>query len=137
MKTILFTILFVYFLLGGMPCYAQALKNPFLPKLPRQAPLPRMMEEETEPPVPPGRAERSDAVTAPPKKIEPPNLKITGIVWNTSRPQAIINERVVSIGDVVSEATITTIERSGIRIKYQGTTFSIPVDSLSVMAQNE
>jgi hypothetical protein len=55
------------------------------------------------------------------KKIIPlPTVVIEGIVWNTHMPQAIINSKVVRIGDDIDGFEITGISKDGITIDYDG-----------------
>ena len=48
-----------------------------------------------------------------------PNLNITGLIWNTDRPQAIVNGQVLDQGDTIENAEIIAIKKDGIDIKYQ------------------
>ena len=57
--------------------------------------------------------------------INPPMLNITGLVWGASRPQAIINDQVVDIGNVIEDATIININKSGVDISYRGKRFTL------------
>jgi hypothetical protein len=38
------------------------------------------------------------------------------VVWNSSQPQAIVNDTVVSVGDAVGEARVTRIEKEGVTL---------------------
>ena len=49
-----------------------------------------------------------------------PQLIISGIIWNTNRPQAIINNQVVDIGDEVFSTKIVSIQKSGIELLFDG-----------------
>ncbi len=64
-----------------------------------------------------------------PKKEEiiiiPPSLTITGLIWNTDRPQAIINGKIVDIGDTVSATKIVAIRKNGIDVFFNGKTLTI------------
>lgn len=57
--------------------------------------------------------------------IKPPQLKITGLIWNTDRPQAIVNERVLSAGDEIEGAKLLSVTKNGINIEYKGVKFFI------------
>ncbi len=61
-------------------------------------------------------------------KITPPNLVISGLVWNTPRPQAIVNEQVVTIGDSIGDIKVLSINSQSIEIEFQGKRFVIPAD---------
>ena len=94
-------------------------KNPFTSLLPK--PEPEVTKETAgafEEPAP-------DIAQIPSAIIQPPQLQINGLVWNSDRPQAIINNDIVTIGDVVAEAKILDITRNGVRIEYKGEHFEI------------
>lgn len=53
-----------------------------------------------------------------------PQLSINGIVWQTSMPQAIVNNQVVKIGDEISQdIRIIGISKEGVTVEYEGKTF--------------
>jgi len=54
-----------------------------------------------------------------------PSLTVKGIIWGTSAPQAIVNDTVVSVGDVISGATIEGIAKSGVTVSFQGVEYEI------------
>jgi len=45
-----------------------------------------------------------------------PSLQIQGIVWGGGFPQAIINNKVVRVGDTIEEVRITDINKSGVTV---------------------
>lgn len=49
-----------------------------------------------------------------------PELKVSGLIWNSNRPQAIINDQVVDLGDTVNSAKIIDIRKDGIDVLYRG-----------------
>ncbi len=46
--------------------------------------------------------------------------KVQGMVWDSQRPQAIINDVVLNIGDVFEGIEILNIRREGIYVLYEG-----------------
>lgn len=62
------------------------------------------------------------------KKIEPPKIKVTGLIWNTDRPQAIVNDTIVEIGDQIENFEIVKINQKGIEVTFSGKTFIIEID---------
>jgi len=54
-----------------------------------------------------------------------PSLTVKGIIWGSSTPQAIVNDTVVSVGDVISGATIEGIAKSGVTVSFQGVEYEI------------
>lgn len=49
-----------------------------------------------------------------------PSLEVKGIVWGAELPQAIINNRVVKIGDRIEGACIVDISKEGITVFHGG-----------------
>ncbi|MDD5504936.1 MAG: general secretion pathway protein GspB [Candidatus Omnitrophica bacterium] len=49
-----------------------------------------------------------------------PSLVIEGMVWNTDKPQAIINGKVLNAGDIIDGVRIINIEKQGITIDFNG-----------------
>jgi len=54
------------------------------------------------------------------KELPLPTLSIEGLIWNTRMPQAIINGRVVRVGDTIEDVKILKIDKEGIGVEYQG-----------------
>ncbi|OGX33459.1 MAG: hypothetical protein A2787_08905 [Omnitrophica WOR_2 bacterium RIFCSPHIGHO2_01_FULL_48_9] len=101
-----------------------ALINPFAAKLPKKEPTPQ-------PTVQPPTTQPVDPLARPAPQIKPeppkaPNFRISGVVWNTDRPQAIINNQVVSVGDTIDNSKIVSINKVGIDVISGGQKFSIP-----------
>jgi type II secretory pathway component PulC len=59
--------------------------------------------------------------------VNPPELQVSGLVWGAETPQAIINGKVVKIGDTVENARIENIGKSGVVIEFSGKKFTLPV----------
>lgn len=53
------------------------------------------------------------------------HLKVQGMVWSSKMPQAIINNTVVRIGEVINGAEILDIRKEGIYVLYQGRQYII------------
>jgi len=69
------------------------------------------------------------------KAIVLPKLEISGIVWGSDIPQAIINGRVVKIGDVIENAHIVDINKNGIDIFFEGRQFNLKAPAYSHLEQ--
>jgi hypothetical protein len=52
----------------------------------------------------------------------PPAINISGLIWNSDRPQAIINGQVMDVGDMIGDAKIIKIKKSGIDYEFNGET---------------
>jgi len=113
---------------GGVSIDTPPSRNPFIPSTPKKKEKPKPEPKPVK--KPPER--RTPQLWKPrPTKPAPraitkaPSLKITGIVWNSDRPQAIINDQVIDIGDKVQNATIKEITKTEIKVEYGGKEFSI------------
>lgn len=107
----------------------QTLPNPFVPQLPRpkEVALPQPPAQPNVPPtlfIPPENRQPYPDPT--PVQEPPPSLTVQGLIWNSKRPQAIINNQVVDIGDTVQEAKVLAIEKFKIRVLYRGKEFDLP-----------
>lgn len=49
-----------------------------------------------------------------------PSLTVQGIIWGGSFPQAIINGKVVKIGDVIEGVDIVNISKEGVTVLFAG-----------------
>ncbi len=47
-------------------------------------------------------------------------FKITAVLWGSKRPQAIINDNVMGIGEDLDGGKITGIDKEGIHVSYEG-----------------
>ena len=48
------------------------------------------------------------------------SLALQGIFWGTDRPQAIINRRILSVGDTIEGAEVTAISKEGVTLTHGG-----------------
>ena len=58
-----------------------------------------------------------------------PSLQIQGIVWGGGFPQAIINNKVVKVGDRIDEVQIINITESGITVLFENLKYDLSVPS--------
>ncbi len=56
----------------------------------------------------------------------PPSLEIQGIIWGGDFPQAIINNKVVKIGDTIEDVQIRDINQSGVIVASGDYTYNLP-----------
>lgn len=113
------------------------INNPFLPQYPMaKAEKPPVPEEPKKTPIPiihtpPPDIKVETNIIVPQEPIrkeviKPPILNISGLVWNSDMPQAIINSKILNLGDTIDNAVITNINESGIEILYRGAKFTVP-----------
>jgi len=55
-----------------------------------------------------------------------PALKVKGIVWGGEFPQAIINNKVVKIGDTVDGVQIVGINKFGVTVSFENRQYNLP-----------
>ncbi|MDD5155347.1 MAG: hypothetical protein PHF11_02545 [Candidatus Omnitrophica bacterium] len=63
---------------------------------------------------------------AAPAQVPPPSLSVQGIIWGGKMPLAIIDNKVVKVGDTVSDAKIVSIGKSGIEVIFKNYIFTLP-----------
>ena len=105
-------------------------RNPFAPQLPvvKKAPKPEPKPE------PKPDIKKTDRPKIKPRDPKPtlsnklPTVSITGIIWNSRRPQAIINGRVIDIGDTIEDMKIIAIRKTGIDVSFRGASKTLKVN---------
>jgi len=122
--------------------------NPFKPNLPRKIEKPKPKQEVKKAnaniikPIKPQKPSiikpvqpRNIPVTRKPKfnrpsrTRKPPTLNISGVVWNTDRPQAIINDKVIGVGDTISDSVVKDITKTSVIILYGDKEFTIKYEN--------
>jgi hypothetical protein len=56
-----------------------------------------------------------------------PALSISAVVWGTNRPQAIINNKVVHIGETIDGVKVINIGKEGVTIDFNGRKTVMPI----------
>ncbi len=117
------------------------IRNPFLPQLPEKPKVvetppdtrptpgqnPVKGQEDDDPPRQTPRQTPNQSVDSGTREvpIPKPNFRITGILWNSPRPQAIINGQVLDVGDEIEGFRIESIRPSGIDVSIRGVTLTV------------
>lgn len=57
---------------------------------------------------------------------QPPVLNVQGIIWGGRIPQAIINNKVVTIGDKIEEARVIGINKEGVIVFFEDSQYTLP-----------
>lgn len=60
-----------------------------------------------------------------------PALSISAIFWGSSMPQAIINNKIVKIGDTIEEAQIIGIEKNGVSVLFDNQRYNLAVPDMT------
>ena len=100
------------------------LKDPFVSQLPvPEAPKIPVPTPPPEPGVQPVAPMTTPSGTPAPPPLPRPPFSIVGLVWGTKYPQAILNnqsyDQVVTLGDIIDNWTIKSIDQTGVEIKFQ------------------
>jgi len=53
-------------------------------------------------------------------------FKVQGVIWGGRFPQAIINNKILSVGDSIEGVKIVNIEKKGITLSFAGKTVNLP-----------
>lgn len=64
----------------------------------------------------------------PAEEVTLPPLSIQGIIWDVATPQAIIDDKVLKIGDTVKEAKVVDIKKEGVVLLFQDKKFFVKPD---------
>lgn len=60
-----------------------------------------------------------------------PAYTIQGVIWGTELPLAIINNKVLKIGDMLDEAKIENIDKNGVVVSLKGNLFTLNAPAFS------
>ena len=103
------------------------LRDPFEPQIPQPEIVGPIEEEVSEPEPEPIIAEQLP-LYQPEEKIPAPSADayvITGLVWNSDRPQAVVNGKIVDIGDRLDYWEVVDITKVGIELSYRDQNYVI------------
>ncbi len=80
----------------------------------------------------PFQEEKIEIKEQPQEEIETkplPSVQIQGIVWGGGFPQAIINNKVVRVGDTIEGVRITDINKNGVTVFFENRKHTLSVSS--------
>ena len=109
------------------------IKNPFIDQLPSPVPPPPPPTKTGSKKGQPGGTDstktgKGNEKGLPPKEkveIKAPVFTINGLVWYSDLPQAIVNSKIVGIGDTIDESNVVAISETGIEVIFQGKRFKV------------
>ncbi len=82
--------------------------NPFIPQIPQTVKTTAFVNPQ---------------VTSTPdmtvETIPIPEFIVAGIIWNSKKPQAIVNQEIVTIGDNVNNWKVSEITKDGVRMNFE------------------
>ncbi|MFA5116291.1 MAG: hypothetical protein WC486_03315 [Candidatus Omnitrophota bacterium] len=65
-----------------------------------------------------------------------PSFTVQGLIWGGSLPQAVIDDQVVKVGDVIQDAEIVEISKEGIKVLYNKKIHKLAPPSSSIADAN-
>ncbi|MEW5894144.1 MAG: hypothetical protein AB1650_00055 [Candidatus Omnitrophota bacterium] len=93
----------------------ESIKNPFLSQLPHKEP--------EEPLITVVTTSGGPVILSTGEVIEPPpKIEISGLIWNSDLPQAILNNNIVGIGDDVGGWKVIDISQEGVLMESSSQT---------------
>ncbi|PIP18736.1 MAG: hypothetical protein COT38_01120 [Candidatus Omnitrophica bacterium CG08_land_8_20_14_0_20_41_16] len=66
-----------------------------------------------------------------------PKLTLQGIIWGSSLPQAIINNKVIRVGDTLESVDIVDIGKEGVIVLFAGTEYKLITQQKSLKQKEE
>lgn len=73
------------------------------------------------------KAEKIEEKKEEPKAAPVGSFSVSAVVWGARRPQAIINNKVVNIGEQIDGGRIIGIDKNGVRMDFDGEEVLLPV----------
>lgn len=64
-------------------------------------------------------------------RVPPPDLTVQGLIWGGNIPQAIINNKVVKVGDTIQGVKIISITKDGVTVLFEGMQYSLSSPAMS------
>lgn len=72
------------------------------------------------------QAEEKKGETRKTEKLKPlPSLVVQGMIWGGNLPQAIINNKVLTIGDAIEGVKIKSIDKEGISVIFENQLYKL------------
>ncbi len=68
--------------------------------------------------------------------VQMPSLILQGIFWGIPKPQAIINRKIVSVGDTVEGSEVVAVTREGVTVSYNGEEHELKLPQLGLKEGN-
>jgi hypothetical protein len=101
----------LWFLAKGLRMHEEPKPAPVVARAPEPAiSAPVVVVEVTNPP----------ASVAPAQAAPQPVYKLQGIYWRPSKPSAVVNGKIVHVGDRIKNASVTAIDQESVTLKVDG-----------------
>jgi hypothetical protein len=96
-------------------------RNPFKNYLPEKPKVEVPIDDPNPTPI----ATELEPTPAEPVAPTLPQLVLTGLVWNSYRPQAIINGQVVDVGGTIGGAKVVLIQKGKVDLTFEGVNITL------------
>jgi len=63
-------------------------------------------------------------------------IEVQGIIWGGKIPQAIVNNKVLAVGDLIEGAQILSIDKGGITLNLSGEIINLPAPGQGAISKN-
>jgi hypothetical protein len=112
------------------------IRDPFQSQLPppKEVPVVQAVPQNINPSVNASSEVVFKSIPVPVKVVPPPvkqpdikAMVVKGLIWNTDEPQAIVNDKVVSVGDEIDGVEIISIDQKGVEFSNKGLKFFVDV----------
>lgn len=60
-----------------------------------------------------------------------PALTVQGIIWGGKFPQAIINNKVVKVGDIIEDTRVVSIDKDGVTVFFENQQYKLSSSNIS------
>ena len=100
-----------------------SIRSPFEPRTPKEKIVPIISQPE--PTLKPEVKPPPKQLDIPKPEIPLPTFQVNGLVWNTGRPQAILDSQIINVGDTIKDCTVIDIDKNGILLNFQDRTFTV------------
>ena len=85
--------------------------------------------------MPPPTQEEMGNLNAPPQSLPP--LQVQGIILGARLKQAIVNNKIVKVGDTVEGVQITTIEKDGITVFFGNRSYNLSSPAAATLQESK
>lgn len=100
-----------------------SIKSPFEPRTPKEKIVAIKPKPKPKPKPKIKYTPKQPEIAVP--EIPLPTFQVNGLVWDTERPQAILDSQVINVGDTLKGCTVINIDKNGILLNFQDRTFTV------------
>ncbi len=68
---------------------------------------------------------------------QPIALKLQGILWEAAQPRAIVNRKIVAVGDTIQDAQVTAIDKEGVTVSFNGQEYRLKLPTKNSLEEKQ